>query len=159
MFKNILVAFDGSPIAEGALRLGVGLAGRNHAELTLLFVLNEYVALSEMQMASPSLYKRHLEGLRRRGIEVLEEARIIAAGAGVEARLLLCETAVRRAADAICEEAAKGYDVVVMGTHGRRGLSRLVLGSDAESVSRACTIPVLLVPGSAVTGRRPTGGT
>jgi len=148
MFKNILVPFDGSLIAERALRLAVGLAARDHAELTVLFVLNEYVALSEMQMASPSLYRRHLEGLRRHGNEILEEARIIAEGAGIEAQLVLRETAVRRAADAICEEAAKGHDVVVMGTHGRRGFERLVLGSDAEAVSRACPIPVLLVPGA-----------
>lgn len=130
------------------MRLAIGLAGRDHAELTLLFVLNAYAAMSEMQMASPSLYRRHLEGLRRHGNEVLEEARIIAAGAGIEPRVMLRETEVRRAADAICEEAAKGYDVVIMATHGRRGFERLVLGSDAESVSRTCPIPVLLVPGA-----------
>jgi nucleotide-binding universal stress UspA family protein/nitroreductase len=153
MFKNILVPFDGSPVAECALRLGVGLAARDHAKLTLLFVLNEYVAMSEMQMASPALYRSHLEGLRRHGDEVLDQARIIAAGSGVEARVILREAAVRRAADAICEEATQGYDVVIMGTHGRRGLGRLVLGSDAESVCRTCTIPVLLVPGAdAMTG-------
>jgi nucleotide-binding universal stress UspA family protein/nitroreductase len=148
MFKNILVPFDGSSIAESALRLAIDLAGREQAKLTVLYVLNAYIAMSEMQMASPSLYRRHLEGLRRHGNEVLEEARIIAAGAGIEARVILCEAEVRRAADAICEEAAKGYDVVIMGTHGRRGFARLMLGSDAESVSRTCPIAVLLVPGA-----------
>ncbi|WP_421955298.1 universal stress protein [Polaromonas sp.] len=146
MFSNILVPFDGSSTAENALHVAIGLADRKATKLTLLYILNEYAAIGEMQMASPSLYLTHMEGLRRHGNEVLEEARIIAASAGIEARVILCETRVRRAADAICEEAAKGYDAVIMGTHGRRGLQKLMLGSDAERVSRACTIPVLLVP-------------
>ncbi|WP_077562227.1 universal stress protein [Polaromonas sp. C04] len=148
MFTNILVPFDGSSTAERALRLAIGMAGQEHAKLTLFYVLNENVAMGDMQMAPPSLYRSHLEGLRRRGNEVLEQARIIASSAGVEPRLILCETAVRRAAEAICEEATKGYDVVVIGTHGRRGLQKLVLGSDAEAVSRTCIIPVILVPGA-----------
>lgn len=148
MFKNILVPFDGSATAECALRAALGLAGQQHAKLTLLYVLNEYAALAEMQMASASLYRNHLEGLRRRGNEILEEGRIIAAGAGVTVATILRETEVRRAADAICAEATQGYDAVIMGTHGRRGLQRLMLGSDAEFVSRACSVPVMLVPGS-----------
>jgi nucleotide-binding universal stress UspA family protein len=158
MFKNILVPFDGSSIAEGGLRLALGEASREHARLTLLYVLNVHTAMSQMQMASPSLYHRHLEGMRLHGKEVLEQARIIAVGEGIEARIVLREAEVRRAADAICEEAAQGYDVVIMGTHGRRGLDRLVNGSDAESVARSCPVPVLLVPAAsspATPGSRP----
>ena len=136
MFKSILVPFDGSSIAEGALRLAIGVAARESARLTVLYVLNVSVGISEMQMAPPSLFLRHLEGMRRHGREVLEKARIIAAAAGIEAKLVLREAELLRAAQAICEEAAEGHDVVIMGTHGRRGFARFMLGSDAEAVVR-----------------------
>jgi nucleotide-binding universal stress UspA family protein len=52
---------------------------------------------------------------------------------------------VARVADVIAEEAAKGFDLLVLGTHGRRGFRRFMLGSDAELVLRMSPIPVLLV--------------
>jgi nucleotide-binding universal stress UspA family protein len=58
---------------------------------------------------------------------------------------VLREVGVARVADVIAEEAAKGFDLLVLGTHGRRGLRRFMLGSDAELVLRMAPIPVLLV--------------
>jgi nucleotide-binding universal stress UspA family protein len=65
---------------------------------------------------------------------------------GIEVEPVLLETVGRRVADLIIKQAKKWRaDVIVLGTHGRRGLSRLVMGSDAEVVLRETPIPVLLV--------------
>lgn len=148
MFKSILVPFDGSSAAENALQAAIGLAAAAHAGLTLLYVLDEHAAVADMQMASPQLYRTHVERLRARGAAVLETGRILAAGAGVQAQVLLLEIDTGRVAGAICGQAGKNHDLVVMGTHGRRGWHRLFPGSDAQAVSRACPVPVLLVPPS-----------
>ena len=67
---------------------------------------------------------------------------------GVKTDSVLLDSVGGPASDAILGEAkAWSADLVVMGTHGRRGLARLVMGSDAEAVVRACTVPVLLVHG------------
>jgi nucleotide-binding universal stress UspA family protein len=72
----------------------------------------------------------------------------------VKVDTLLLETLGRRVADVIVREAKKWRaDVIVLGTHGRSGLSRVVLGSDAELVVRESPVPVLLVRGR-VTGSR-----
>jgi nucleotide-binding universal stress UspA family protein len=145
MYKNILVAVDGSPTADRGLQHAVTLAAEQHASLTALYVLDVYAAVSEMQMAYAGLYEQHLETMRRYGRQVLDKAATMAAAGGVEVKCVLREVGVARAADVIAEEAAKGFDLLVLGTHGRRGLRRLMLGSDAELVLRMATIPVLLV--------------
>jgi nucleotide-binding universal stress UspA family protein len=65
---------------------------------------------------------------------------------GLESESVILETAGGRAADAIVAEAkAWGADLIVLGTHGRRGARRLVMGSDAEEIVRTTPVPVLLV--------------
>jgi nucleotide-binding universal stress UspA family protein len=73
----------------------------------------------------------------------------------VQARTVLVETLAGPAADAIVAEAKKWKaDLIVMGTHGRRGVRRLVMGSDAEQVLRETPVPVLLVRARAARSRR-----
>jgi len=89
-----------------------------------------------------------LEVLRKMGRNILDAAEATARRDGVKTNSTLLESVGAPASDLILNEAkAWSADVVVMGTHGRRGLARLVMGSDAESVVRACTVPVLLVRG------------
>ena len=84
--------------------------------------------------------------LRETGTKVLEQAATIARRAEVSTEQRLLETVGGRAADEIVKQ-AKDWpaDLIVMGTHGRRGLKRLVLGSDSELVLRLSSVPVLLV--------------
>jgi nucleotide-binding universal stress UspA family protein len=83
---------------------------------------------------------------RRRGEQVVANARASAAAAGVAAEAELVETVGRTIGDVLADEVARWRaDLVVLGTHGRRGLRRMVLGSDAESVVRTSPVPVLLV--------------
>jgi nucleotide-binding universal stress UspA family protein len=145
MYRNILVAVDGSPTADQGLKHAVTLAAEQHADLTALYVLDIYAAVSEMQMSYAAMYDQHLETMRRYGQQVLDKAATMAAAGGVQARCVLREVGVARVADVIAEEAAKGFDLLVLGTHGRRGLRRFMLGSDAELVLRMAPIPVLLV--------------
>ena len=85
-------------------------------------------------------------GLGRYGRTLLGKAVGSAAAQHVEAEGVLRELAAGQVADVIVEEAtAQGCDLIVMGTHGRRGLRRLTLGSDAELVVRHSPVPVLLL--------------
>ena len=87
-----------------------------------------------------------LDDLREAGRKVLAKAEATAAKAGVSAKTVLVETKGGSIADAILGQARKlKSGVIVMGTHGRRGLRRVVMGSDAEAVLREARVPVLLV--------------
>jgi nucleotide-binding universal stress UspA family protein len=80
------------------------------------------------------------------GEAMLQEAKALAKSLGVETETQLCELGGGRVAEAIVQEARDaGCDLIVIGTHGRRGLSRALLGSDAERVLRQSPVPVLLV--------------
>jgi nucleotide-binding universal stress UspA family protein len=87
-----------------------------------------------------------IRGLRQYGLEVLAKARVAAEAASVHSEPLLREVTGKRIADVIVEQAHQhGCDLIVMGTHGRRGFTRLTLGSAAEGVARTSDVPVLLV--------------
>ena len=87
-----------------------------------------------------------LDRLAQSGRALLERARRAAEKAGVRADTVLHESLGGAAADAILREAKKAkVDLIVMGTHGRRGLRHVVLGSEAERVVHRSAVPVLLV--------------
>ncbi|MGW8270449.1 MAG: universal stress protein, partial [Burkholderiales bacterium] len=89
-----------------------------------------------------------LAKLARSGRAILDAARRSAKKAGVEAETVLREPLTKRVADEVLREAKKWRaDLIVMGTHGRRGVRRLVLGSDAEQIVRQADVPVLLLHG------------
>jgi nucleotide-binding universal stress UspA family protein len=147
MFRNILVANDGSPVAQRALQEAIRLAAQQGAALTVLAVVNFDAAVADMQMANEQLFERHLESLHADARRILARAAADAAAAGVTARILLRDARSARAGAAIAEESRAGYDLVVLGTHGRRGWNRVLLGSDAEQVLRSAATPVLVVRG------------
>jgi len=144
MYHRILVPLDGSATAERGLREAIGLAAEQKARLSLLHVADNFPMLVEM--SSVTNYQEMLNELRQYGEDVLAKAKRTAADAGVQADTLLREVTQGRIADVIIDEAKKtGCGLIVMGTHGRRGFSRLTLGSEAERVVRSSTVPVLLV--------------
>ncbi len=90
-----------------------------------------------------------LESLRDGGKAILKSAEGLVREHGLNAESSLLECWGRRASDLILEQAEQWpADLIVMGTHGRRGLRRLALGSDAEMVLRSASVPVLLVRAS-----------
>ncbi len=146
MFKRILVAVDGSHTAELALQEAIKLAKELQAQLRVVHVVDE-VSLSLPEGGD-------LEGIRetflKSGRKVLEKADAEMRNAGMTAdtKMLEIETFGHRAADLIATEAeAWPADLIVIGTHGRRGVNRLLLGSVAEGVARVATRPVLMIRG------------
>jgi nucleotide-binding universal stress UspA family protein len=143
-YRRILVAVDGSNAANRGLREAIRLAKEERAQLFILHVVNEFYALAIPEAGAAAV--DIVPTLRESGRKVLARAEAAAAKEGVKPKTVLRETVGGAAADDIVREARKQRaDLIVLGTHGRRGLRRLVLGSDAEQVVRTSPVPVLLV--------------
>lgn len=144
MYERILVPLDGSPTAEAGLRHAIGLAAALKSRLVLLHVMDDFALMVEM--ASVADYESMRRALRLYGEDALAKARKAAADAGVMSESVLREQPQARISEVIEGEAVQHRcDLIVMGTHGRRGFSRLTLGSNAEAVMRISPVPVLLV--------------
>jgi len=144
MYQRILVPVDGSPTAQRGLAEAIGLAKGLQTRLLLLHVIDDYTTM--MEMTSAAGYDELLRSLRQYGLDVLAKARVAAEQASVHCETLLREVTGKRVSDVIVEQAGQhNCDLIVMGTHGRRGFSRLTLGSAAEGVARISPVPVLLV--------------
>ena len=147
MYRKILVPLDGSPTSQQGLKQAIRLARDDRARLRLVHVLDETPALGMLDEGVD--LGPFLHDLEKRGREILGRAKRLAEKSGVEADTAMAESAGGPAADAILRLAKKwGADVIVMGTHGRRGLRHVVLGSEAERVVHRSPVPVLLVRAS-----------
>ena len=144
MYRNILVPIDGSAMASEGLREALKLAGRLGSRIRLLHVLNQtpWTAPGLVPAAMADLVVE----LRRAGESILERGRQEAAAAHVEVEEHLVQVLGERVGETVVEN-AKSWpaDLIVCGTHGRRGVRRLLLGSDAEYIVRLSPVPVLLV--------------
>ncbi len=142
MYQRILMPTDGSGCARNAMRKGLELAKQLGAEVTFIHVLeNPLVAGYAAPEALP--YSAQLyQDLKQAGREILDEALAEAEEVGVKAEAELIEN--RRPADAI-HDAEENHDLVVMGTHGRRGVDRWMFGSVAEAALRRAAKPFLVI--------------
>ncbi len=153
MYQHILVAVDGSPTSNLALLEAAKLAPANASVRVVTVVENPSWAMPLEPGADYDLDLLHTS-LVKGAKEVLERARVLLRHKGIEARthlLDLAELPSKSIAAALLAEAAHWpADVIVIGTHGRRGISRLLMGSVAETLIRSSNTPVLLVraPGS-----------
>jgi nucleotide-binding universal stress UspA family protein len=144
MYNKILVAVDGSAASERSLREAITLAVDQKVGLFLLNVVDEFSVLAHV--AAVVSRDEMIEFLCECGKDVLAQARHIATAIGVHVEMILRKAGHARVSEVIVNEAQSGgYDLIVMGTHGRRGISRFALGSDAENVVRMSPVPVLLV--------------
>ena len=152
MYSKILVPVDGSETSTRGLNEAIKIAKTQGSELRLVHIVNEFIL---NYTYAPGLYAESLiESLVKAGREVLDTAGKAATRGGVKADTVLIESIGGVAADLIMAQAKQWQpDLIVMGTHGRRGLARLALGSDAEQVVRAATMPVMLVRGIEQQGR------
>lgn len=140
IFKRILVATDFAESAEGALACAVELARTHGAELMLLHVYTDLPAYPEVSTgAVEAIYEE-----QRRWVEqALEQRARTSRAAGLLARALVrTGPPASTIAQAATDEHA---DVIVVGTHGRSALDRLIVGSVAERVVRLAPCPVLVV--------------
>lgn len=147
MYKHILVATDGSELAGRALAHGLDLAATYKARLTIVAVTEPWSSLDlgrearhgaknpivEFDAAAAAAAKRVLEGAEK-----------VAKAKGVPCELLHVQD--RHPAEGIVEAAEeKGCDLIVMASHGRRGIGRLLLGSQAQEVLTHSKVPALIV--------------
>jgi len=146
MYQRILVPVDGSSTSDRALSEAVKLA-KGKALLRLVYVIEDVYPLDAEGYAFIN-YDALREAARNTGQRVLVQAEktVKESGASVESALL--EAGGLRIASVIDEEAKNwSAELIVLGTHGRSGLSRLLLGSVAEGVVRGTSLPVLLIRG------------
>ncbi len=144
MYEKILVAVDGSPTSLRGLDEAIKVARAMRGQLKLVHVVNEIVIAAEY--VPSAYYEPILISLRDAGAKVLEQAVSIAQRAAVPCEQMLVEALGGRTADEIVKQAkAWPADLIVLGTHGRRGLKRLTMGSDAELVLRQAPVPVLMI--------------
>jgi nucleotide-binding universal stress UspA family protein len=145
-YRKILVAVDGSPASSKGLREAIRLARAERAKLLILHVVDEFQAFAAMDGLVGAPGADLLSALREGGKRILAKAVGIALKQKIKPKGILREMLSGPAAYPIVREARKlRADLIVLGTHGRRGVRRLVLGSDAEQVVRTASVPVLLV--------------
>ena len=143
VFKNILVPTDGSEYTKAAVRKAMELAKLAGGQVTALYVLDQTILTNmPMDTAVMNVYNT----LEKEGKEAVDFVKELGEQEGVETTVSIKEgTPVK----VILEESSK-YDIIVMGTLGRTGMSKLLMGSVAERVVRASQCPVLVVRASEV---------
>ena len=144
MFRRILVPLDGSAPSRAGLERAIALAKGEGGRLRIMHVVDENALMQGMEPAFN--VGELLDALTGEGRKLLADAAAAARRRGLKADAVLYELRIGRVADRIVREAKNWRaDLIVMGTHGRRGLGRLVMGSDAETVLRESPVPLLLV--------------
>ena len=145
MYERILVPVDGSATSKRGLDEAVRLAKLTNATIKLLHVVDELVFATGFETGA-TYSNVVLPLLKEGGERILAEARERVAAAQVPVETLLVDNIGARTAEVVVEQAdAWKADVIVLGTHGRRGVTRFMLGSDAEQILRLAKVPVLLV--------------
>ncbi|MET0518721.1 MAG: universal stress protein [Burkholderiaceae bacterium] len=147
MYAKILVPLDGSDTSVKGLREATRLARLTGGQLRLLHV-NDLQALASYSTAGLGLTPEVLELVRQGGDDLLAKARAEVEAAGVPVQTQMIEAVGTRVSDLVVQVAGEwGAELIVLGTHGRRGLGRALMGSDAEQIVRHAPVPVLLVRG------------
>ena len=145
MYEKILVPFDGSPTSEQALKEAAGLALKLGAQVRLLHIIDPLT--HAVGFVRPEVYRSDFLPAAMKGAEtVLRKACDQLTAQGIQAETRLLENLDAQVATLVIDEARQwGAGLIVLGTQGRRGLTRMFLGSDAEQIARTAPVPVLLV--------------
>ena len=144
MYQRILVPVDGSHTSTLGLQEAIRIAIDQRAKLRIIHVVDELVVAQNFDgyLNTGDL----LDSLREAGKKALQNALALARKRDLKPESALYESLGGRISEVIVKEAKKWRaDLIVMGTHGRRGVTRMVLGSDAEAILRSTPVPVLLV--------------
>ncbi|PNG59955.1 MULTISPECIES: universal stress protein [unclassified Variovorax] len=145
MYQRILVPIDGSPTSRHGLEEAIRVAKLTQGRLRLFHVIDELSFALAMDAYS-GYAGDWLNILRENGRRLLDDATASARAAGIEADAVLSDSFTGAVHELVNAEAAKWpADLIVLGTHGRRGVGRVVMGSSAEHILRYANVPVLLV--------------
>lgn len=147
MYSRILVAVDGSDTSNSALKEAISLAKDQRSTLHLVHVVDLTMAYTAVESPYVGEYR---DALRAAGDKIIADSSKVSRQTGVEfdTKVVVIESFGQHIYDAIENEAKRSKaDLIVIGTHGRRGFRRLLLGSVAEGVIRVASKPVLLIRG------------
>lgn len=144
MFKHILLATDGSQASEHAAQLAVGMARTHKARLTVVYVVDPYPYMGVGDI-NPVGYQAYSAAAQQQAAQAHSLVEKLAREGGevvaVEARLV---EDVAAASGIVQTAEMEGADLIVLGSHGRTGIARLMLGSVSSKVAAESKIPVLI---------------
>lgn len=147
MYKHILIAYDGSALSDKAVAEGIRFAKQTGSRASLLYVLTPLHLPAGGAQLSPvvkELERQHAEVLRQHASEMLERAHGRFAEAGVPCEIVLVEG--YDPYDHIVQEVSRrNCDLIVMASHGRRGIEAVTVGSQTTKVINHTKVPVLVV--------------
>jgi nucleotide-binding universal stress UspA family protein len=146
MMKKIMIATDGSDASKKAAKVGIEIASRSKGIVTAIYVV-DIIRLSHIPgyAAFPGLKEKLLLLMEKEGLEATEDVEDMAKDAGIACQKIIARGEPSEELLRISKE--NGIDMLIMGSIGRTGLDKILLGSVAEKVVRDSTVPVLLVPG------------
>ena len=143
MYNRILVPIDGSDTSNSALKEAITLAKDQHSTLRLFHVVDLTMTYSSVQ--APHM-PEHQDALQAEGQKVIVDASTLVRKEAIQCDSKCITTFNKHIHDSIAEEAKHWpADLIVIGTHGRQGVRRLLMGSVAEGLARVASKPVLLV--------------
>ena len=143
VFNKILVPIDGSHTSNKALDHALRIAQESKAQVRLVHCIDELSLLNSHEYAGELFQLARSSGER-----ILQEALTAAKGMGVPTDTRLIDRVGQRLGESVADAAGDfGADLVVIGTHGRRGIGRVLLGSGSEQIMRMSPVPVLMVRG------------
>ena len=142
-YRRILIPVDGSPTSNKALVAALEIARDSGGRVRLVHVVDELAYLTGFEPSAVTI-----DAVRTAAERVVIAGKEIAKSAGVAEESDVLDKPGQRLGDVIADEARRwDADLIVVGTHGRRGFSRALLGSGAEQVIRTAPVPVLVIRG------------
>jgi nucleotide-binding universal stress UspA family protein len=145
MYTKILVPVDGSVTSNRGLDEAIRLGRLTGARIKLMHVV-DLLTITMALEGGAALTAEMSQLLTDGGKQILADAQARVQAAGLVVETQLVESPATRVCDQVVDEAARwGAELIVIGTHGRRGVGRLMMGSDAEQIARRSPAPVLLV--------------
>lgn len=142
-YKRILVPIDGSETSTKALVAALQMARDSGGQVRLIHSVDELAYVSGFEYSG-----NLVEIARDYATKLLDDGLAVARSAGVEADTKLIDFPGQRLGETVMDEARKwNADLIVVGTHGRRGIGRILLGSGAEQILRMSPVPVLVIRG------------
>lgn len=143
MYQNILVATDGSELASKAVAQGLALAKTLSAKLTVVTVTEPWTMIAPGEIGMTIPIDDYEAGVAEYATKILDAVKLQAKTSGTACEVLHIKD--RYPADGILEAAKdKGCDLIIMASHGRRGIARMLIGSQANRVVTHSPIAVLI---------------